>query len=273
MKKLLIPIWLLTLILAACNPSTAELNNQGNNAFTNKDYDSALAAYQEAQAQSPEQAEPYYNAAGAHYRREDYPQAAQQLQQALPNAPDNLGENSFYNLGNALFNTQQFDAAAEAYREALRLNPDDTDAKHNLELALKHLQQQEQEQQKNQEQQDQQDQQDQQSQQDEQSQQGGRDQQDQQSQQDQQDQQDQQSQQGRQNQPDQKESQGDKQGNKSQTEPQDETQPPAQPQQAQGLTPEQARQLLTAAAKDTQNLQQYLQQVLATPGGPPDKDW
>ena len=162
-KKFALLMIIAILLLAACSPSAEELNNRGNKAFAGQDYKGALSAYQEAQDKSPETAESYYNAANTHYRRKDYQQAQQQLQQGLTKAQGDLSQNSFYNLGNTLFNAQQFEPAIEAYKEALRLNPDDEQAKHNLELALKRVQQNQdnkQEQQQDDEQQNQDDKQD-----------------------------------------------------------------------------------------------------------------
>ena len=50
-----------------------------------------------------------------------------------------MRSSGFFNRGNALFQQQQFRQAVEAYKEVLRMNPDDQDAKHNLELALNQL--------------------------------------------------------------------------------------------------------------------------------------
>ena len=41
----------------------------------------------------------------------------------------------------------------------------------------------------------------------------------------------------------------------------------------QGLTPEQAARLLAATAKDTQTLQEHLQQLYVVPPGAVGKDW
>ena len=157
-----IPVLLLAaLALAACGRSAGKLNNEGNEAFANQDYQGALAAYHQAQEDAPELAEPHYNEANTHYRLEDYEQAQQQIEQALVSGEgqEALDQSSYYNLGNAFFQAQQYEAAIEAYKEALRLDPTDLQAKQNLELALKQLQQQQQQQQDRQNQDQQQDQQ------------------------------------------------------------------------------------------------------------------
>ncbi|MCI0597411.1 MAG: tetratricopeptide repeat protein, partial [candidate division Zixibacteria bacterium] len=44
-----------------------------------------------------------------------------------------------YNIGNGLFGAGKFAEAAGAFKKALEINPNDRDAKYNLELALKML--------------------------------------------------------------------------------------------------------------------------------------
>ncbi len=118
---------------------------------TQQAYEEALAAYQTAQIKEPELAEPYYNAANALYRQGDYDAALEQLQIALSFADeDSLAQNSFFNLGNSSYNAQDLETAVAAYTESLLINPDDQDAKYNLELALQQQQQQEQQQEQDQ---------------------------------------------------------------------------------------------------------------------------
>jgi tetratricopeptide (TPR) repeat protein len=268
MKRLIFlspSLLLLMLFLASCSQSAEKLNNDGNEAFATQDFEGSLVAYQQAGIEAPELAEPHYNAANSHYRLEDFEQAQREIEQALlgEESQEDLDQNSFYNLGNTFFKAEQFEMAVEAYKEALRLNPDDLEAKQNLELALRQLKQQQQEKenkdQQNQDQQDQQnqDQQDQQNQ--EQQDQQNQEQQDQQNQ----EQQDQQNQQNEQN-----------QGQANQPKEQEQNgQASIQPQQTAGLSEEQARQLLAAAAQGTESLEEFLQQILVFPGTPPLEDW
>ena len=66
----------------------------------------------------------------------------------------------FFNRGNASFQQQQYAQAVQAYMEVLRMNPDDQDAKHNLELALKQIPPDEQEEEEEQDEQEQEEEQD-----------------------------------------------------------------------------------------------------------------
>lgn len=286
---LLITLLIGLLLATACGPSAAEkLNKEGNDAYAQQAYDQALALYQSAQIEEPELAEPYYNAASALYRQGQYAAALEQLQMALSFADDEtLAQASFFNLGNSAYSAQDNANAIAAYTEALLRDPDDQDAKYNLELALQQQQQQEQEQeqQQDQEQQDQQseggegqDEQDQQNQQEQQGQNGDQEQESGQSQNgDQQqdgqqqdgDQQEQQGQQGDQS----RDQQGQGQPQPGQNDPNGEQQPGVVPAPGERMSEEQARQLLAAIAGRSDTLAERLGQIFAVPWRPPAQDW
>ena len=279
-SKLLILITFITavLLLAACSPSAENLNNQGNEAFAEQEYLVALHEYQSAQVESPELAEPYYNAANALYREGAYVEALEQMQLALQYVEDEtLVENSIYNMGNTFYNTQELDPAVESYISALLLDPDDQDAKYNLELALQQ-QQQEQEQQQEQDNQDQ-----------EQSE-NGEDQGEEQNQEDQSQNGENQDQEGDQENESESGSENeDQQNEEDQEQNQDQGDPGSQPQDSeersdqqeqpgelppgQRMTEEQARQLLAALAQDMETLQERLGQILRIQIPPPVQDW
>lgn len=294
MKTLLsvIALAVLALLLGGCGASAPRLTDAGNQAFAQQSYDQALQAYGEAQAKSPDLAEPYYNAANALYREGKYQEALAQLEKALQaSAGAALAQNIHFNAGNAAFSGEQWEAAVADYTEALLRDPNDQDAKVNLELALQKLSEQQNQEQQNQDQQNQDQQsQDQQSQdqqnqdqqnqdqqnQDQQNQdQQNQDQQseDQQSQQDGQEQQDQ----GQQGQNPQDQSQpGSQQDGQSAGQQDENTQQPREGMQlapGQRMTQDQARQLLAAVARNSDTLQQRLGQFLRVRGRPPVQDW
>jgi Ca-activated chloride channel family protein len=291
-------------LLSACGSPAEKLNQQGNEAFAKQAFQDALQAYASAKIESPELAEPYYNAANVLYRQEKYAEALEEIQKALAQAEDDeLEERGHYNKGNASFNTQEWETAVEAYKAALLLNPDDQDAKHNLELALQQQEQQEQQQQQQQQDQDQQSedgegQQDQNQQEEEnQSQEGDQEQEQDQPQkgdqqgQDQsqesdggeeqnQDQNGDQSDQSKANDGQNFEDQEQQNQQNGQGAPQDgqqdsnqEPQPAQMPAPGERMTEEQARQLLEAIAQDSDTLQERLGQFFFVPAGPPVQDW
>lgn len=67
------------------------------------------------------------------------PDAAGPLARAAREAPPGLAADAFYNLGNARLGARDARGAIDAYVETLRRAPERADAKHNLELALRAL--------------------------------------------------------------------------------------------------------------------------------------
>ena len=129
----------LALCLMACGTTPAEVNNSGHDPYLSGDYASALEAYQLAQERSSESGEPFYNSGNVLYRTGEYEDSVQDFDESLKHAQGELRSSGFFNRGNALFQQQQYRQAVEAYKEVLRMDPDDEDAKHNLELALNQL--------------------------------------------------------------------------------------------------------------------------------------
>ncbi len=241
------------MLLAGCGSSVARYNNRGNEAFAQGDYVAALDEYRQAQQEDPDVSAPYYNSGNTYHQEGKIDSAITQLKQANRTAEGELAQHSNYNLGNSYFKAEDFAGAIEAYKQALRLNPADTDAKYNLELALKQQQQQQQQQQ------------------------GGGGGGGQPPPPDQ-------NQQGGGGQGDQNQDQG---GGQNGDQPQGGGQPKpdeqgqgggGQGQQSggggsRGLTPQEAQQLLDALGQDSQTLQERLQEGYFAPGMPPAKDW
>ena len=244
---------LLALGLLACGRQTPEANAQGNDAFDAQDYAGAVEAYRRAQESSPDLPEPFYNSGNSQYRQESYDDALSSYDQAQLNAGEGLTGSIHFNRGNVHFNREAYGEAAEAYKEVLRLNPDNEDAKRNLELALRHMQQeQEQQEQQQQGQQEQQEEQQQQ----------GETKGEQEQEQDSQDGQDEQEQ-----------PEAEQDGEQEEQDGQQQPQPGPDGVQPPPLTEEQARQLLEAVGSDAQTLQEHLQRQQAPSGPPPEPDW
>ena len=144
--------------LLACGPTPAQVNNSGHEPYLEGDHGTALESYQDAQVRAPESGEPHYNSGNALYRTEEYKEALQSYDESLRHAGGELRSRGFFNRGNTAFQQEQYPEAVEAYEEVLRMNPDDADAKHNLELALRRMspedEQQQEEQQDEQEEED-----------------------------------------------------------------------------------------------------------------------
>ncbi|MFN2265752.1 MAG: tetratricopeptide repeat protein [Anaerolineales bacterium] len=278
---ILVLIFASAALLAACSAPAEKMNQEANQAFAEQAYLEALELYQSAQVKSPQLAEPYFNAANTLYRQGDFSAALEQMQTALQLVDEEgLAESSLYNLGNTLYNAQDLNQAVAAYTQALLLDPNDQEAKYNLELSLQ--QQQDQQQEENQDQQDES-----QSQEENQSQESsGEDQESQNSQEQNQgdqsqetDQQDQgnpddRSEQPREGDPQNQDQQGDGNGQPQEDDrAPDSDQPGQMPPPGQRMTEEQARQLLAAIGSSMETLQERLGQYLFANQPPPRQDW
>ena len=119
---------------------------KGNTLYLKGENEPALTEYQKAQAAIPEAPQLHYDVGNVLYRQENWAGAAEAYERALGAAGPELAPRVAYNLGNALFHDEKYDEAVKAYTRALKGRPQDGDAKHNLELALRALEQKKKEQ-------------------------------------------------------------------------------------------------------------------------------
>ena len=134
-------------------------------------YDEALQGFLDTEVERPTDEDLQLNIGSAHYQMRDYESAARSYQRAAGAQDPVLRSQALYNLGNTAYRQGRLGDAIDLYMSALELNPDDEDAKFNLEFVREEVKrrQEQQEQQQNQQNQNQdqqnQDQQDQQQQQ------------------------------------------------------------------------------------------------------------
>ena len=128
---------------------------EGNRLYEEGRFDEAHQMYLEALRDNPESSLIRFNSGNALYQSQDFQRAMEAYQQAIESGDPELAGAAWYNLGNSLYRGQQLEPSLEAFKQALRLDPDDADAKHNLERVLEQMQEEEQEQDEPQEQQDQ----------------------------------------------------------------------------------------------------------------------
>ncbi len=274
-------VLVLSLIATGCGVASLvgggdgpEAVDVGNKAYSAEMYSTALNAYEIAQESMPGQSEPTYNTANTLYRQQRYREAVELYDKVLAGQDLDLSDWTTFNTGNALYEAGDHEQAIEMYKQALRINPDDLDAKHNLELALAHLPQPQQQQDSPDPSQaqptpepDQQQQ--------------------QQEQEDQQQQGNQQQQQENQGEPQEQENEGEPQGEPQEGDPEGEqteseneaTEPGSGEQELEpivpptGLTEEQARRLLEMVGENAEPLRNAIQTLRSFPGNPPAQDW
>lgn len=134
------------------------LVEEANRLYAEGRYAEAHEMYLEALRENPGSPLIRFNEGNALYRNQEFERAFEAWQDALEAGDTALAQGAWYNLGNSLFRQQQLDASLEAYKQALRIDPGDTDAKHNLERVLEQMEEQENQQEQQNQNQDGQDQ-------------------------------------------------------------------------------------------------------------------
>ncbi|HTY64703.1 MAG TPA: tetratricopeptide repeat protein [Acidobacteriota bacterium] len=124
--------------------SLASKVREGNRLFAQGKYADAENAYLDAQVKNPGRPEVLYNLGNSLIKQKKFAQGVQSLSQSASRGDKIIRQNSWYNTGNALFEAGRFKDSAQAFVQALKLDPSDKDAKHNLELALLKLKEQQQ---------------------------------------------------------------------------------------------------------------------------------
>jgi Ca-activated chloride channel family protein len=113
------------------------LIKKGNEAYEKKEYDNAVKNYQEAAAKNPASSTAQYNLGNAFYKNNKTDEAVQAYDGALSNSTSKADKaKAFYNKGVVLQNNKKLPECIEAYKHALKLNPQDEDARLNLQKAL-----------------------------------------------------------------------------------------------------------------------------------------
>ena len=108
----------------------------GNASMKGGKAEEALAAYNKAVAELPNDAAAHFNRGNALFALSRYEEASAEFLRASQTAAPSLRPSAFYNLANSYFKNDKFEDAIAAYRHALALDPANARAKWNLELAL-----------------------------------------------------------------------------------------------------------------------------------------
>jgi Ca-activated chloride channel family protein len=118
---------------------------KGNKAYQKNDYTTAENLYRDALKNQDTNATANYNLGNALYRKNNSEEAAKSYDDAIAATNDNaIKQKAFYNKGVALQAAKKIPECISAYEKALMLNPNDEDARQNLQRALKEQQKQQQ---------------------------------------------------------------------------------------------------------------------------------
>lgn len=138
---------------------------EGNKLYAEEKYDEANNKYRDALIESPESSIVNFNIGDVQYKKRNFEEAIKSYEKSTSSDDISLRSKTYYNIGNTLYKMAKLPESILAYKKALELNPEDEDAKYNLEYVRAKLkdnsekQPQENQQQEQQEEQQQQDQQ------------------------------------------------------------------------------------------------------------------
>jgi len=109
-----------------------------NKYYKEKKYEKALESYDKAKETDPKDVRSSYNKGAALYKLEDWEKARKEFEGSSMSKNSELAAKSFYNLGNSQFRNGKYEDAVRSFQQSLRLNPNDRDARYNLQLALRY---------------------------------------------------------------------------------------------------------------------------------------
>jgi tetratricopeptide (TPR) repeat protein len=141
-------------ILPAAAQNEKAIIKKGNDAYGKGEYDKAAAEYKKVTDKNPANNTASYNLGNALYKNKKTEEALTAYEDAVGNSVDKTDKaKAFYNKGVVLQNNNKLSECIDAYKNALKLNPNDEDARQNLQVALKQLKKQQEQQKKNKQQQ------------------------------------------------------------------------------------------------------------------------
>ena len=158
-RNLLLILFLLILPSVLWGQSARSRVKAGNKLFAEAKYDQALNKYQDALLSQPANKRIQFNIGDTFYQKKKYEESLQEYQKVIGTDELRLEEQSYFNLGNTLYRLEKLPESILAYQQALKLDPNDVDAKYNLEYVRRKLKENANKQQQNPQQQQQQQQQ------------------------------------------------------------------------------------------------------------------
>ena len=119
------------------------LIKEGNDAYKKADYPGATDAYGKVIAKNPENATAQYNLGNALYKSQKTEEAVAAYDRSIAKLEKPVEKsNAWYNKGVVLHNNNKIPECIEAYKSALKLDPNNEDARQNLQKALRQQKQQ-----------------------------------------------------------------------------------------------------------------------------------
>lgn len=122
------------LLLMFAQPVRAGSMQTGLDAYANGEYEKALKHFIEAQLDHPDSPGILYNIGNAYYKLGKFDAARDHYRQVLTSEDPKLRQRALYNLGNTEYRLQSLEPALENYEKALEIDPEDRQARENIDF-------------------------------------------------------------------------------------------------------------------------------------------
>lgn len=138
---------LIILIVLYCIPtlgwlwpdSLASKNNEGNKLYKEGRIDEALSKWRDAQIENPDSDKLHYNIGSGLHEQKKYEDAFKEYEKSLNSKDSELQRKAYYNMGNTHYRMGKLLEAIEDYKKCLDIDPNDEDAKYNIEFVRKKI--------------------------------------------------------------------------------------------------------------------------------------
>jgi Ca-activated chloride channel family protein len=121
-------------------PEVEKAIQAGNDFYKQQQYDQAAAEYKKALTKAPGSTKAKFNLANTTAKQGKPDEAVKSFTEISDNAKEvDLKSKAFYNKGAVLSQQKKLEESIDCYKNALRQNPDDKEARENLQKALLEL--------------------------------------------------------------------------------------------------------------------------------------
>lgn len=108
---------------------------KGNLQYSQNKFDDAMKSYHDAELSKPQSQALRHNIGNVFYKQKNYEKAAEAYEKVINGGDRQIAGKGHYNLGNVYFRQDKLEEAINEYKQAVEIDPEDVEAKYNLEFA------------------------------------------------------------------------------------------------------------------------------------------